>query len=229
MNKCKRYGIIGEPCHDFVIYLASIIQNLNRSVLVIDYTQNNSIVHSIINGDEFVGLIEYKNIDYIKGGYNAVNTLEYDVVFYVFSTGVSGESMKDSLENKELTEGYDEIFVITTMERNNIIKTAKFLLDIEYTSVHIIYRDMCESKIDQKYITMNFDLKSNDRIKNHFISLDIFDYEYRIRMEYEAYKEFKNLSEEYISFLKKIIRDLFDVSNKEINKAYSRAKRGQVF
>lgn len=64
MSKQKIIGIFGCEQTDLCIYLASILENMKNSVLVIDNSFEQKMRFCIPRPNEKMNMITYKNVDY---------------------------------------------------------------------------------------------------------------------------------------------------------------------
>lgn len=273
MEDTKILAFVGNPCHDFIIYLSGVMQKLSKSVLVIDATKTQSIMNCIPKPREQFGLIRYRDVDYMSIEYKNKEERggceENDKRFTHDEENIflKKESREKVEKNKRLKEEEgrillekvsrekegqikfnqynivlifydkdtfsttyqetkcDEIFVITDLHKQNILNTAEFIEKIS-SPIHLIYRDVCDCKINPQYCSKTF-FSNQKNIRNQYvIKLDQSDYEYRLLMEYEPYQEFKYLSDTYQICIKEIIMYLLQLSKKEMNKAFYLSKKG---
>ena len=77
MSKQKIIGIFGCEQTDLCIYLASILDNMKNSVLVIDNSFEQKMRFCIPRPNEKMNMITYKNVDYTALCENRYRTRRY--------------------------------------------------------------------------------------------------------------------------------------------------------
>ncbi|BCN30240.1 hypothetical protein [Anaeromicropila herbilytica] len=259
MQEHSVYLFIGKPSNDFIIYLATILQNLSISVLIIDET--NQMKQCIQIPEEQPEPIHYRGIDFInmetllekysslmgdmclQQDIEACLDMQYQVYFILSDLNDSIlKELEESKDNKNLflkhsyfSNNLKQTYLITDSTKNNIEKVTDFI-NLFNQKVTIILRDICEGKLNMQYYLNTYFERYEYSIRRYQIPLDEVDYEYRIRLEYETFQDFKNISKEYQKVLMEVAKEMLkemiidvEVSDKTLKKAFQLARKGVVY
>jgi hypothetical protein len=205
-------------------------------VLIIDET--NQISNCIPTPSKQPEPIHYKGVDYVSRNNNKFGSElnSDDAMFQQYDFILILTDIRDAVANKEklrveqdypmLMQNLKNTFIITDSKRNHMEGTVEFINHYN-KAVSVIIRDICDSKLNMEYyINTYFDKQLIT--KRYSLPLDEVDYEYRIRIEYEGFQEFRNISKEYQALLIHIINEMVEADEKEVKKAFQRAKKGVV-
>ena len=135
MSKQKIIGIFGCEQTDLCIYLASILENMKNSVLVIDNSFEQKMRFCIPRPNEKMNTITYKNVDYTALCERSLwKTEGYDYVIVNLGSWPDEKSVTDC----------DELICALNCEKCEIEKYREFILHIEHP-VSVLFRDFCKS------------------------------------------------------------------------------------
>lgn len=215
MGNKKIYGFFGTPSYDMIIYLAAIITNLGKRVLVIDHSIEQDIMSCYIHPKEKINFFHYKNVDYTtKITLSSLDNLEYEYIFLYED--------ESSIE----TNIYDGIIVVSDFKKYNLKKVGE-LAKRFHGEVQFTIRDICHDKLNKQYILKKYLKLDTNTFDYNVIELDYYDFAYRIAMTHEYYQGFRHLSKSYKNCLLKIARWMEDPTDKILYQAYHLAERGR--
>lgn len=215
MANSKIYGFFGAPSCDMIIYLAGILNNLGKRVIIVDESETHKVMSCFIRNDEKTNFYQHKDIDYTSDNNLSINNIQgYDYIF-LYKEAYS----KDSFN-------CNEYFVITDYKIDNLKQANEIVNKLE-GKVNFILRDYCNEKLNIQYVLKEFIHFEESLQSINVIELDYYDYSYRILMEHEAYQGFFHISRDLKKCLKEIISRMTNSSEKIISKAYHRAERGK--
>lgn len=105
-------------------------------------------------------------------------------------------------------------------------KYKKVLDSLEGTA-SVILKNVCEYKVTAPFLFERLIEEPYKIIDKYVLHQDAINEEYRLRMEYEPYLEFKNISIDFERMLKTIAGRLTGKGCVEVQLAYQTAKRGR--
>ncbi|SFR76907.1 hypothetical protein [Anaeromicropila populeti] len=210
------YKFIGEPCCDFILYLAALSTQINRKVAVLDYTNNRRIINMLSEEIQSSNMIHFK-------GYDVTSNLEYDpgcqydhiFVVYDFTT--------DSLLESQFRFPWKGIYVISDVHKRNLLLAVEILCSDEAKG-RLILRDTGLGKISYEYISTNY-LPSGE--KCIVIEYDEEDYIRRVELEFEVNQRKVCLSKSYKDALIKIAEEITGEPMTKMKKAFQQLERGK--
>lgn len=208
----------GDDIFDVIFYISAILNNLKKQVLIIDCTKEYNILKVLHINNLLDNIFTYRGIDYINLSNNIQNIIaNYEIILIVGY-------------NEKFLELYKCIYIVTSIDYISIEKTNQFLEnDNIQIDKYILFKDICNKKITSNYFFKSGFIDKN-KVKNYYeIIFDNIDYEYKIMFGYEMISNFRQLSKNYKKCLYNIIQDITQISNKEFEKAYNRAKKGEFF
>ena len=203
---------------DLLIYLASILCCLGYKVTIFDHSHKQLLQYCIPESEGDFDKVTYRGVDYQfskpmkEENYDLYNIILIDL----------GEWT--ALEN---VIGVDDIYLVTDSTRYNIEKYIDLLLDLR-KRVNVIFKNMCNYKINKNYLIEAMKRSKVLLGKTYEVRLDLFDYEYEIRMQYEPYQEFKNLSKDYEILLCLLVIEITGADVQRIKKAFNQARKGVI-
>lgn len=215
MENKRIYGFFGTPSYDLIIYLAGILTNLGKHVLVIDHSKDQDVMSCYVQPAETIEFFHYKGVDYtaeIK--ISSINALEYNYIFLY----------RDEMVREEII--YDGILLVSDFKKNNLKKAGEFAREYK-EKVQYILRDYCNDKLNKNHILKECLGVEPDSSDYNVIELDYYDYVYRIALTHEYHQGFRHISKNYKQCLLKITEWMADPAEENLYKAYRLAKRGR--
>lgn len=218
MAKIKRaryIGILGYDTSDISVYLSMVLKNLQYDVIVADISCRARFFFQQVSCD-----YSYKGIYFYKGDVKGLKE-EADFIF------VLSDRVQPSL-----FELCDNVYVVS----DNSFGMSEYIKDTIRVSNKldgVIFRDITDNGVTGRYI-VNYIIRDDYLIKLmkkgciYEIGDDEIDREYKISLGYEGISSFKNLSEGFSRVLVKVIRDLTNLKEHDIEKALNRAKEGKI-
>lgn len=211
----KRYGFFGAPGYDYVIYLAGILCNLRKKVLVVDRTKTHQILSSFVDVGEEDEIFQYKHVDYTKSLlWSHENEKKYDYIF-CYESESSLEEMK-----------YDGAILFSDYQKENLTAASACAGNLTRPGF-LVFRDACMDKFGEEYLIREYSCFDTMYLDLHSIPLDVIDYGYRLKMKYELYQGFLHLSKAYRHSLMMVVEELEQCSASQGKRAYQKAERGK--
>lgn len=212
MTKLSTVGFTGSSRHDIILYLAAILSELNKRVLIQDFTERKELRYCIPCREEI--FFSYRKIDYQFSREAGDSSLEeYDFIFMNTDGYISADC--------------DLGYVVTDGAQESVKAGINAIKEIG-KAANLIIRNTCEYKITSAFILNKF-READCRIHMVYdVPIDLFDYEYGLRMQYEDWQEFRNLSDKFKEMLIQMAMTLTDRTRGEVLKAYRRAGRRKL-
>lgn len=209
---------MGIDKQDLLIYLSSILCCLDYKVGVFDHSHKQLLQYCTPKSEGDFDKVTYRGVDYqFSKAVKSDDYEKYDIILIDFGGWVNPENI-----------GFlDDIYLVTDSTRYQIEKNIEILLGLE-KKVNIIFKNICDCKINKNFLMENMKRRKVLLGKTYEVKLDSIDYEYEIRMQYEPYQEFRNLSREYETLLFLLITEITGVDIQRIKKAFNRARKGAI-
>lgn len=219
MKTSRIIGIFGCEQTDICIYLASILENMKKHVLVIDNSFEQKMRFCIPRPEEKLKLITYKDVDYISH----CETLsfgrdEYDYVIVNFGTWP---------EEAEL-ELCNELICVMNCEISQIRNYREMLEGLK-RPISILFRNYCKNYMDSTKITKQLGETSCFVVERIFLPFSELDECIRIMMQAEGYQNFAGISREFEKVLFHLCRTICEDDYAKVLSGIRRAKRGECF
>lgn len=214
--KCKVFGFVGIDKYDIIMYLSSILVNLNKKVLLIDNSETAALTYCIsipesLNAKKEV--VSYKNIDFIRNQTKENFEDRYDYILIDFG-------FKNHYQ--EIYE-CDNLVIVTDIQQHNMNR----LLELKgYTNeAHLVIKEV--DRTENIMQVKNLFCQQNINIKNcYYLRYDSVDQSNNYTLQYGKSIKVKTLSFEYKYFLKELAVSLIDINKSEYSQAFKRLKRG---
>lgn len=213
--QAKLIGFVGIEKYDIIYYLASVISALNKSVLVVDSSDEESLKTTIPTIFlEENDVFHYKNMDVVLDPKTtSVDFNSYDYVLIDFGFDV---------KNKTLIT-MNEIYMVTDLQMHHAHEFKDLELGL-YQERFLIVRDSLKYKSIDRYILQEFDSKSIGLHNSFALRLDEQDKLRMLDCMYNDSFKFNDISSSFQNLLYAILSP--DVSEKEFLKAFKIASRG---
>ncbi len=222
----RKIAVIGENKEDLIIYLSSILKNLEKQVAVIEkgihgkyleYLGENNIIAK--------GIITKNNVDYCVDGSSNLedSTGFYDVVFINFN----------ELNNDKIFE-CDELMVVATQNKK-IIEGFDSFISENYEKlkfIHFINKDIVECKTIPSEIIKKVKIDEESKVlETYNLYLDEQNIKNKLDLQYSNRVKLSKLSSEYKKCIINIIKYMFTdeeerITEKEIKLAFKKSKKG---
>ncbi len=215
----KAIGFVGIDKGDLLIYLASILCCLDYKVTIFDHSHKQLLQYCIPESEGDFDKITYRGVDYqFFKPVKEENYKDYDIILLDLGEWTTIEEIN----------GLDHVYLVTDSSRYHMEKYIDLLIDLR-KNVNIIFKNICNCKINKQYLIETMKRSKVLLGKTYEVRLDPLDYEYEIRMQYEPYQEFKELSKPYESLLCLIVTEITGLDMQRIKKAYNRARKGVTY
>lgn len=214
-------GLCGLPSVDIAVYLGQILKNLQKKVLIADLTGSNGL-YDLLPASEKLP-ITYKNVDYIGDRFHIYSS-ENDYYEYIL--------VCLNQDSRRLTGNrLSKMYYVTNTEYDNFksmtlsVKNGKMISGV-------IVRDVTEGEITVSYLLRcifqdDYLMKMYREHRIFEIHDDLTDREYRLKMQYGNFGEFKNLSPEFCSVLERLSVEITGCKKNYVTKALKYAKEGK--
>ncbi len=226
----KKIGVIGDENLDFILYLTSVIKNLDKKVAVRDSKKNLHYYNYVKYEDKFNKKLTYNDIDFYIDGKEVVGN--YDIVLETFNL------VDFNYDEKQLTHIYNNINnydVLILLSKQN-----KLLLDIYNKIIDEVYEkanniivfelDIVNCKIEPKNIVKELKIDELNKVREtHTVFLEEKNIVNKINLQYGDKVYIKGLTKEYIDGIKSVVSYIFEekeIGDKEIKKAIAKSKKG---
>lgn len=212
-------AFVGIESFDNIQYIARILSNLNKKILVIDYSETEALTWSIPQIkfiDIYNDIIKFRQVDYTKQNITEDMLKVYDDIIIAFGFNIKNEFMKYC----------NKIIYVTDLYINNIEKLNR-VHDFDVEEKYLLIRNVLGIKISPETVaqqiekniptenTMILPFSENDQI-NGLIN------------QYNQSFRFKKISRQLKELLYKQVNDLYpDITKDKLNEAYKKAKRGE--
>lgn len=228
----KIIGFVGCEKHDLIMYLASILQQMKESVILIDLTDEGALSECIqdvnISQEEITQpcIMDYRGIHYVPRFehwqlrmdiitpylYHEDHEYKYVLVDFGYQTGHTALSQCDLIVS------------VSDMQKHNIIRIQS-LMEVEGIHPIIVLRDVINCKIKPTdMIPKEYLDKENVTV----LEFDIFDFIGRIQMQYSKQLHTARVSKQLQNLLFNITQVVKpEVNEKELSAAMVRVKRGR--
>lgn len=205
---------VGSNYKDFVFYMALLLNNLEKRVLINDKSLGQDFMAMFSEYDLNERLLTYRNIDIYFGEYRDGN--------YDFILDYIGD-----LKYLESSGSYSYIVVNSSMGRQEIFDNLKQIACLQKETIFVI-RDTTGGGKDRKYLKQNY-MKYMTFISCLYeIPLDYMDKDYQTEMDYRGFIRFKYLSQKYCKTLIKIAVMFTGKQEPMVEKALKYAKEGRI-
>ncbi len=219
-------GFFGKGSYDLVIYLCTVLRNLQYKVLIADALGDDLFSFLYSSDTDIHEVITFKKIDFIRCRKDfslsdiVSQHIQYD---YVIVLSEYAKSQLNSFSYK---------YFVTDTRFINVMQMLEALKQMDKID-GIVFKDATESVssefiikhiLKDDYLTKLFDEK-----KVFSIKLDLINSNYYINMQYSGFSNYRNLSKDFVFVIKSIVRMISKKEKSAINKAISRAKEGVIF
>ncbi len=221
-------GFLGSFQVDFLFYCARTLSCMGKKVLVIDASPNAEIT-GIFLGDlkTFCASEDTAQDGFIYTQSRVdITTQEYflrevaDGHAYDFVLSYFGDCMKE-----EEAKAQDEIFAVTFADRIFLEHLRKQMITLQ-VPMHVVLRNLCRDRTLRKTV-FRFLERGNAFVEEKFVvMLDEVDETYRIRFQYAAVREFREISKEMEHTVKRVLGILCPEEGRAVDAAFAGAKKG---
>jgi|GEM_PF-4121839 len=221
-------GFLGSFQVDFLFYCARTLSCMDKKVLVIDASPNAEITGisledlktfcatSVTARDGFV--YTQSRVDITTQEYflkEIANGHAYDFVLSYF-----GDRM-----GKREAMAQDEIFAVSFCDRIFLEHLREQMIALQ-VPMHVVLRNLCGDRALRKTF-FRFLERGNAFVEEKFaVMLDEVDETYRIRFQYAAVRDFREISGEMEHTVKRVLGILCPEETRRIERAFSEAKKG---
>lgn len=223
-------GFFGAPCYDLINYVARILTQMNKSILMIDLSTDQSLTCSVPLPDTYDGSeFDYRDVTFCLDEPEYMG-MDYEVILYYF--GVNLEEIRP----------VDYAFCITSAELHVIADVADLMGNIEYDNNSApgdSRRDIRFLRnapnvialgpgvdLRFKFISQQLNVPKRDLIS---VDMDENAMMCRLACQYDNSFRFQRLSADYKELLYRICSTLCEeeLDTKVYRKAFKLAERGR--
>ncbi len=226
----KNIGIIGDENLDFILYLTSVLKNLNKNVAVIDENKNKNYYKYLEYNDNLEKKVTYNDVDFYIDNASIIG--DYD--FYIENFNISDFNYED----KKLKHIYKkflkyEVLILICKQDKLLLDTYNSIFNDIYENVNniiVIENNIVDCKIQPTKVIKELKLDIMNKVRDihaiPFVEKNIIS---TINLQYENKVSIKKLSKEYIESIKSVITYVYsddEINDKEIKKAINKSKKG---
>lgn len=205
-----KIAIWGRDQFDLIIYMARIILNCNKKILLVDWTSNKSLEAAIPTPSNLKsGVIDYRGIDFVlKFDDEIINN--YDVVLY------SIDSYKD------IVNECDQVILVSDLFDFHIRDFNESKLSVNPI---LVVRDIINYKIKGEYIS-NLLIPRIAAKCVYEIYEDSYDFKLKHDCYYDNVIKFTKLSKGFKEVLMSLVEIILTEQRTVIKSALKKAERG---
>ena len=212
-------GIFGCEQTDLCIYLASILENMKKRVLVVDNSFEQKLQLCIPKPEKELNIVTYKNVDYTWQATEAMwRNQEYDFVIIDFGGWP---------EESELILCH-ELICVLKCEYYYIMKYREMIQNVKLPT-SLILRNFCRKYMDSNKILSLLGETGCFVMDRMFCALTEEDESLRIAMQAEGYHNFSGISKDLEKILFHLCRSICRNDYVEVLNGIRRAKRGECY
>lgn len=216
MGLKRTIGVLGADSADLCIYLASLLKNLDYTLLLVDDSGKRNLMHCIPQPKEALTVINYQGVDYEEMVFkDELCQRDYDFILVHMS----------EFPSKQELAPFEELFLVCGCERIELERCQSFIQQA-LVPVNVVLRGICGEKITGKYWFQMLERQNPFVMERFCIRLDEMDESYRIEMQYDYFKQFEQLSGGYQKVLIRIGLLLTGKKRNAVVRALAKAKRG---
>lgn len=230
-----KFCFYGTSCYDLILYAARVLKQCKMSVLLLDYSKEQSLSCAIpeVKGLE-TGIRDYRGLAFSKDNVSfAEQNSNYDVVFLYLG------------EYSDYKESGDYNFMVTDCELHTIERILELKSDLkslmpdsdektdsnedfdvfEKNCLNLIILGV-DASTRAGYISSRMEFFGNHC---NVVDMDESNLESRIHCQYDEVFRFNRISDEYQDLLNKLCHTALGSSldEKSYRKAYQKAERGK--
>ncbi len=226
----KKIGVMGQGNIDFILYLSSILKQVNNEVVVKDLKKTNEYQSYIKEDIRLMTEYSYNDIDFYftreNNNYKDVLINNYDI------SEIAVLPEKSMFGNVTNAIKENDFLIILCEQRKVVIDYINQLLsDEDFKSLEKVFfidKDFIDSKtIPSKIVRSILDEENKGNIVKYQIPFDEVNFLNKINLQYDNKILFK-ISKEYAEVLKLIVLEIFEgkFTEKEVKSAIKRARKG---
>lgn len=213
----KVYLLSNFDISDTCVYLAQILKEYGKEVIVIDETVKEYIKYFINGEEESENVFEYQGINYYFSETDTLNNDEVDIK--IICTNRESTLQKINID--------DEVFLFVNQDRRELIETKQLLESLALKGHKNISRvsKLVDSKIDIDYISHFLEVENVNVIEDYEVYFDESDIRARVENSFNLKLKFKDISKEYKSVLYEMGSVLLnlEMDDKKAVKLYKKA------
>lgn len=229
-----KFCFYGTSCYDLLLYAARVLKQCKMSVLLLDYSKEQSLSYAIpeITGLSS-GIRDYRGISFSNDKVTDEQYMDYDVVFHYL-----GMSPRYKVNG-------DYYFIITDCELHTVERILELKSDLkslmpdsdEQTDSNEdfdVFEKNClnliilgvDASTRAGYISSRMEFSGNHC---NVVDMDESNLESRIRCQYDEVFRFNRISDEYKDLVNKLCYTALGsyIDEKNYRKAYQKAERGK--
>ncbi|WP_338657273.1 hypothetical protein V6B14_22255 (plasmid) [Sporosarcina psychrophila] len=209
---------------DFVIYLAHVLSNLEKRVLIVDSTRNELYKNGFTRMSKGQFLYDFQGIDILCGTTNWLDieecllrsgesTVGYDVILVDMDTS-------ETLEQE--WPDFNERFYVGDFDRANQLRDAEMIRTLfSNTGNNELKRITFEStfKLDGSFFESMLDTEVQWRSMNYLFEPDDLAEGLRHQMQHDQTIPYKKLNKQYKELLSEIVSALYEMHVKDVSDA----------
>lgn len=192
----KLYSFLGEEREDIVYYIAQSLSNLNKTTLVVDNSQSQSLFKSIRKTEDAISVELGNTLILSRKKYSANNYEKFDTVLVLHGLN----------PDQEIIDASDKTFLMLTYlpsSLNALADEMDFSLfnQIEVEKKAILYLDKPSGKVAEEYLKKILGI---DPVEDETtIGLNEVDISMRHYLQYNGASQIRGLSAEMRDFIKR--------------------------
>jgi hypothetical protein len=215
----RKIGFIGIDKYDYILYLARVLNKLEKKVLTIDYSENQALTSCI----PLPKGLDNKIVDY--RGVKFTNNLEYKEEPNVFDFILIDYGFNSSF-NFNISE-CDFVVCVTDFQIHNI-NILKNNLHIKELKKCLVIKDITKCKIKPTFVVDELGFDNLDKQDIFLINYDFIDLSCRILCQYDDIFTFNKVSGTVKNLIISLAKRCLDeIPESKIYAAYKKARKGE--
>lgn len=180
----KIIGFLGSHPTDLCLYAAFVLQNMGRSVCVIDHSEDGVLFRSIASSDDPTVVVTYNHVEFIRKE-PVVQWHELDYEYIFVQLGAEPQDL--------CLAACSERILAIDCERCHLEFYSRFMRETSMTMA-VVVRGICRFGISAKEIKRQF-MHENCFVETWMtLPLNEMDEAYRVGMQYELLEKFAHIS-----------------------------------
>lgn len=214
MTTISKIGFFGQHTEDIIIYLATLLKRLDKTVSIVDLTEDLRYYFET-DGQDIITMNDIDimfNEKYLEEGDRLI------LVNFGYDEGFKAELFETDIN-----------FIVTDIQKKNIMKLREMLEKQQEIKDYIkVFRDVVDTKMTKEYLDVLMGSSYNTS-EEYIFYLNNNELENKIRLQYYNEVDFKNLPKEFKQMLRDIIGKIeFEEDPKLLARKLKKIERGRV-
>jgi|GEM_PF-4495983 len=207
-------GFLGIEKYDIIIYLAKLISNTGKKVLIIDNSETDALgcCIAVPEGlDPHKAVVSQGEIDYVKKQNPENYIKKYDFIITDYGFNVDNQDIKMC----------QYVFLVLDKQFHNRKKMQEARKHLRDNEPYLLIRDVSPSSQPKSVLEEDFNVR-----EKFILEFDAVDRKKMVELQYNRKIGLNKLSYQYKELLERITTGIFNIDKKEYFKSFKKLKRG---